>query len=168
MKRQRGRQQTRRLRDPRLFSCPRGVNNRTERRRLPASLPFPARQPVIFGGSSTVSVLGLSARRREMATATATAARCGAAARLGDRAWAEATATARRARYLRSRPRRKMSPATSLGSSVDSHNPQRAQLPQRASAARGAEQLLERRARRLRVSLLTRRSLTLCSAAPHH
>lgn len=67
------------------------------------------------------------------------------------RQWADGAAG-----YLRSRPRRKMSPGTSLGRSVDSHNPQRVDLSKRASAARGARQLLEHQANLLHVNLLPR------------
>lgn len=43
----------------------------------------------------------------------------------------------------RNRPRWKMSPVSSLGKVVDSHNPQRVGISERASAARGAMQLAE-------------------------
>lgn len=73
-----------------------------------------------------------------------------------------------RAGYLRSRPRRKMSPVTSLDRSVDSHNPQRVDLSKRASAARGARRLLEHRANLPHVNLLARWSLTLSRSEPQN
>lgn len=51
--------------------------------------------------------------------------------------------------YLPNRPRRKMSPVSSLGKVVDSHNPQRVEIlervSERASASSGTMQLLESR-----------------------
>lgn len=55
--------------------------------------------------------------------------------------------------YLQNRPRRKMSPVSSLGKVVDSHNPQRVEISERASAARGAMPLLESREQNLLTDL---------------
>lgn len=66
---------------------------------------------------------------------------------------------------LTSQATAKMSTGTSLGKVVDSHNPQRVEISERASAARGAMQLRESGKQTRWIGLLPRWSLTLYTFA---